>query len=213
MHGLDELQSLVHQSCRVYRYLGAHRPVRVLKRFLRLHIFQLLKAAASKRASRGGEIDFTQKLSLAAQALKNSRVLRVNGDKLRAVSLDGLHKYAAGHYKSLLVCQSYSLALLYGFKRGKQALCSAHCGQNRIDSGIGGGHGKRSGAEAHLYVHIAQIFGKFLGSLPFINGDKFRPQFSGLFFQKLDVRSGSKGQNLKAVGFCNIHGLRAYAAS
>ena len=98
VHGLDDLQPLVHQGGRIHGNLGPHGPVGVFQGVLHRYAGQLLPFFAIKGPTGAGE---NQPLHLSPvpvglQTLKQGGVLGIHGVDLGTVVLGLLQHQGAG---------------------------------------------------------------------------------------------------------------------
>ena len=193
-HGLDDLQSLVHQRGGIHRDLRPHVPVGMPQGVRRRHMLQLLVASAEKRPAGAGQPDAPHLVPVPAplQTLEHRAVLAVHRHDLRAVLRRRGHHQLAGADQRLLVGQRDALALFDGRQRGLQPHAAHDGGDHRVRLGHGGGsqkaflpcHDLYSGAPEPLFQLQRRIF--------VIQHRKARHELPRLPLQQVDLRVGGQ---------------------
>ena len=136
-HRLNDLEALVHQRRAVDGDLRPHFPVRMLQRVVLRLSGKRFARHAEKRPAGAGQNQPPHLFLVAAahQALKDRRMLGVNGDDLRAAPRGFLHDQFARADERLLVGEGDALSLADGRERRPQA---DHAGHGSHD-GVGAG--------------------------------------------------------------------------
>ena len=133
-HGLDQLQTLVHQGGRVNGDLCPHVPVGVLEGVSFGLAAQLLGLHPEEGTAGSREQDLGQAggALLILQALENGRVLTVHRQQLYTMLCHGLCDQMAAGDKALLVGKRQIMAAFNGAQAGTQTRNAHHAVQHHI---------------------------------------------------------------------------------
>ena len=140
-HGLDDLQSLVHQCGGVHRDLRSHVPVGMAHGIRRRHVLQLVEGPSVERPAGAGQQDTPHltPVPAALQALKHRAVLTVHRHDLRAVFLRRVHHQLTGAHQRFLIGQRDAFAFLNCRQCGTQPHAAHHGSHHRVRLGHSGG--------------------------------------------------------------------------
>ena len=191
-HGLDDLQSLVHEGGRVDGDLGPHAPVRVLQSVRRGLMLQFLMAQAEKRPAGAGQQQtlYLPAIPAALQALENGRVLRIHRHDLGAAALRLRHHQLAGAHQRLLIGQSDALFLPDSRQRGFQSNAAHDGGDHRVRLRQHRRLQKPLRPLRHPDIRVGQPQPQLSRRRPVIQHRQLRMELSSLLLQQIHLAVG-----------------------
>ncbi len=118
--GLDNLETLVNQSCRIDSDLRAHRPVGVGEGLSSGNGAEFGERNVAKSAAGSSEDDAPERRRFTDKALEDGGVLGVDRNDGNAVEVSKAHNQLAGNDEALLISQSDFLTSLDSANGGKK---------------------------------------------------------------------------------------------
>ena len=171
------------------------------ERLLHGRFRQLGVRPTPERAARAGQDHALHVLApLAAQALRQARVLRVHGDQALGLALDEVGHELAAHDQALLVRERERLARLQRREGRPEPRRADERVQHHVSLGIAGEPLRRVGADEDLgSVDPAQLPAELGGGLFVGHRDEGRQELADLTDQQLLVRPGRQPDDLEPV--------------
>ena len=185
---LDYLESLVDHRSRIDGNLGAHDPVGVMQGVGGRDAAQLAGCEIAERATRCGDDEAAHLVvALAAEALVDGRVFRVDRYDARAGGIEALRHERTGGDESLLVGECYILFGLDGAEgRHQSGVAYGGC-DNLVDVVARHRVGYCLGSGGSLYAERSEGVAK-LAIAAFVGYDgKGRTQLPALPYEQIDV--------------------------